>query len=542
MNPAALQRIALDVAAARSVPQVLAQVVSGVAAEPGVAMARIWMIGPGDQCDTCLLADECTWRERCLHLAASAGASRVDPARDWQALDGRFRRFPMGVRKVGRIASTGEPLLLSVEHDDGWLVDPEWARDEGLRCFAGQPLKFRDEVIGVLAVFARSDIDAQAFDWLRTFADHAAVAVANARAFEEVQHLREQLELERDYLRAELVDARAFAGIVGDSPAVRAMLTHIERVAPTDATVLVVGESGTGKELVASAIHEHSARAARPLVRVNCAAVPRDLFESEFFGHVRGAFTGATSDRKGRFQVADGGTLFLDEVGEIPLELQGKLLRVLQEGQFSPVGSDRAVSVDVRLVAATNRDLSQAVAEGSFREDLYYRLSVFPVNVPPLRARMQDVPALAMHFLRQLTSRRAAPSPVLRRRDVAALTAYHWPGNVRELQNVIERAVILASSDRLHFDLADSASARAHQGEVPGKTQALGNNGGRSDAPSRDFLTEDERVARLRADIRAALHAADGKLSGPGGAAELLGLRPSTLSSRMRALGMKRPR
>jgi len=535
VNPAALQRIALDVAGARSVPDVLDQVVRGIAAEPGVALARLWLVGPADECERCPLATECHERDRCLHLSASAGRSRVDPSRCWESLDGRFRRFPLGVRKVGRIGATGRPELLRVGDDAGWIADPVWVREEGLHCFAGQPLVFRGEVLGVLAVFARDGMDEQAFGWLRTFADHAAVAIANAHAFEEVERLREQLELERDYLREELVDARSFGGIVGESPAVREMLGRIERVAPADVGVLVVGESGTGKELVAAAIHENSARAGGPLVRVNCAAVPRELFESEFFGHVRGAFTGATTDRRGRFQVADGGTLFLDEVGEIPLELQGKLLRVLQEGQFSPVGSDRTVDVDVRVVAATNRDLQQAVRDGTFREDLYYRLSIFPVEVPPLRARMEDVPLLAAHFLRQITSRRAAPGPVLRRRDVAALLAYDWPGNVRELQNVIERAVILASADRLHIDLAPN-------GRPPAPAIADESPGGGDVASSRGFLTEAERVERLRADIRAALAAAGGKLSGPGGAAELLGLRPSTLASRMRSLGLERGR
>ncbi len=570
MNPAALQRIALDVAAARSVAGVLDQVVRGIAAEPGVALARLWLVRPGGPCADCPLADECGSRDRCLHLVASAGSSRVGPSTTWSRLDGRFRRFPLGVRKVGRIGATGRAELLRVDGDDGWLVDPAWARAEGVHCFAGQPLVYRGEVLGVLAVFAREGgMDEEGFGWLRTFADHASVAIANARAFEEVERLREQLELERDYLREEFVEAASAGGIVGDSAAVREMQARIERVAPTDVGVLVVGESGTGKELVACAIHERSARARRTLVRVNCAAIPRELFESEFFGHVRGAFSGATTDRKGRFQVADGGTLFLDEVGEIPLELQGKLLRVLQEGQFSPVGSDRTIEVDVRVVAATNRDLVQAVRDGTFREDLYYRLSVFPVDVPPLRDRKEDIPLLATHFLRQITSRRAAPAPVLRKRDIAALAAYDWPGNVRELQNVVERSVILASADRLHIDLAPARGGdegRPAPGRAPGGSAAQHGPGRRhadgaasADGPGREdgrraadgaaghdtpraFLTEDERLERMRADIEAALAAAGGKLSGPGGAAELLGLAASTLASRMRALGVERPR
>ncbi|MEL7375273.1 MAG: sigma 54-interacting transcriptional regulator, partial [Pseudomonadota bacterium] len=266
--------------------------------------------------------------------------------------------------------------------------------------------------------------------------------------------LRHELELERDYLREEVKVSLRFGRIVGDSPALTEMLAQLEAVAGTPASVLITGESGTGKELVAREVHARSERATGPLVKVNCASIPEELFESEFFGHVRGAFTGAVRDRIGRFQLADGGTIFLDEIGEIPLDLQGKLLRVLQENEFERVGEDVTRKVDVRVVAATNRDLVEAVEAGRFRGDLYYRLSVFPIAVPPLRERGDDVVALAQHFLQQ-TVRDFGRKPMqLTRRQAEALSRYPWPGNVRELKNVIERAVILSPGANLRLDLS----------------------------------------------------------------------------------------
>ncbi len=521
MDPQTLQQAALDVAQALSPDQVLATIVQGLAREPGVALARIWLVGPGDVCAECVVRAECPDRELCLHLRASAGTSR-DPDADWSRLDGRFRRFPLGVRKVGRVAATGEPLLLRVDGEP-WMADPAWGEREGILCFAGQPLIFRGEVLGVLAVFSRQAIGPDAFGWLRTFADQAAVALANARAFQEVQELRRQLELERDYLREELKVVQAFGRIVGESPAIQQVLQQVQVVAPSEATVLVEGESGTGKELVAVAVHEQSSRSRRPLVRVNCASIPHELFESEFFGHVQGAFTGALRDRAGRFQVADGGTLFLDEVGEIPLELQGKLLRALQEGQFSRVGEDAERTVDVRVVAATNRDLQREVRAGRFREDLYYRLTVFPIRVPPLRERREDIPLLAQHFI---DTQAAGPAGLrLRQSDVHALTAYDWPGNVRELQNVIERARIGARRGRLDLQIPNSA---------PRTDDA---------APPTPRLRTHAELRQLERDnLIAVLDHTRWKIAGPGGAAEFLGLHPATLSSRLKSLGIERPR
>ena len=262
---------------------------------------------------------------------------------------------------------------------------------------AAQPLICSGAVLGVLAVFDRKRLNEEEFRWLRIFADYAAVALTNARAFAQIEELRRKLEAENEYLREE-VESGTSSAIVGSSPVLRQVLDQISLVGPTDATVLIQGESGSGKELVARAIHECSSRKGRPMVKVNCGAIPATLFESEFFGHVRGSFTGAVRDRMGRFEAADGGTLFLDEVSEIPLTLQPKLLRVLQEGTFERVGEDRGRKVNVRVLAATNRDLRREAEAGGFRSDLYFRLSVFPIFVPPLRDRREDIPALAQNF------------------------------------------------------------------------------------------------------------------------------------------------
>lgn len=334
-------------------------------------------------------------------------------------------------------------------------------------------------------------------DWLRTIADHTAASIAGA-----------------------------FGELIGQGPALGAVARQIDLVAPTDAAVLVLGESGTGKELVAREVHRRSKRAERPLVKVNCAAVPRELYESEFFGHARGAFTGALRDRAGRFELADAGTLFLDEVGEIPLELQAKLLRVLQEGELERVGEERTRKVNVRLIAATNRDLRAEAEAGRFRQDLYYRLSVFPVELPPLRRRVEDIPLLAEHFLALAARKLGRPKPRLTLANVQQLQRYRWPGNVRELQHVIERTVITADGARLAVELP---VAEAPSASLP------------ASIPVADSVLTNAEVRRLEADnIRTALRRAKGKVSGSGGAAELLGMKPTTLASRIKALGLSR--
>jgi transcriptional regulator with GAF, ATPase, and Fis domain len=412
------------------------------------------------------------------------------------------------------------PLHLD-EHEikhSHWTASPDWVAREGIKGFAGHPLIFRGEVLGVLAVFSRKPVSPEQFEWLRLFADQAAVAIANARAFEQIEHLRQKLELENDYLRSEVKEN--FGGFVGGSAPLRNVLEQIDLVAPA-AAVLILGESGTGKELVARAIHDRSKRRSRALVKVNCASIPHQLFESEFFGIAKGAFTGALNDRVGRFQVADEGTLFLDEIAEIPMLLQGKLLRVLQEGEFERVGEDRTRRVDVRIIAATNRNLRHEVAAGRFREDLFFRLSVFPLEIPTLRSRREDIPILAAYFLRQVATRSNLSMPRLTPTNVQALTDYSWPGNIRELQNVVERAVILSKGGALHFELQESATI----------------------SPQKDIsepATQKQWLESQRANIKAALAKSGGRIYGKGGAAELLGLRPTTLSSRIAALGIKR--
>jgi PAS domain S-box-containing protein len=394
-----------------------------------------------------------------------------------------------------------------VENEVFWCKDgtPVWVE------YTSTPIRDRGVVVGAVIVFRDVSQRREADEKLR-----AALA--------EVGQLRERLEQENAYLQEEIRIETNPRGIIGRTAAVQQTLRQVSLVAPTDATVMITGESGTGKELIARAIHEASNRRNRPLIRVNCAAVPRELFESEFFGHVRGAFTGALRDRIGRFELAHGGTLFLDEVGEIPLELQGKLLRVLQEGHFERVGEERTRAVDVRVIAATNRELKREVQQGRFREDLYFRLNVFPIESVPLRDRREDIPLLAQHFL--VSESKALKSDLrLSEGDVRRLTQYDWPGNVRELQNVIERAAILAQNGRLRIDLPDQ-----YAGEIRVVTRRP-----KSDvAPV--VLTEDEMRDQERSNIAAALKICGGKIFGKGGAAELLAIKPTTLASRIKAL------
>jgi PAS domain S-box-containing protein len=349
-------------------------------------------------------------------------------------------------------------------------------------------------------------------------------------ALAENAQLREELELERDYLREEVNVALQFGRIVGKSPALNHMLAQVKAVAETPANVLVLGESGAGKELVARAIHTQSPRAEAALVKVNCASIPRELFESEFFGHVKGAFTGAHRDRVGRFQLADKGTIFLDEVGEIPLELQGKLLRVLQESEFERVGDDITRSVDVRVIAATNRSLEELVVAGKFREDLFYRLSVFPIEVPPLRKRTEDVIQLAQHFLENTCNDFGRKPLKLTRGQAASLLAYDWPGNVRELKNVIERAVILSKGNTLRLDLSLPGSSATRGAAEIGAAGKEGN-----------VLTENQMRSLQKQNYIAALKRADWRVSGKEGAAELLGVKPTTLTDRIKSLGIRKP-
>ena len=350
------------------------------------------------------------------------------------------------------------------------------------------------------------------------------------RDYQEIKCLKDELEQERDYLREELNVSTNFGDIIGSSPALYRTLAQIEAVAVTPSTVLILGDSGVGKEMIARAIHNKSQRSEGPLVKVNCASIPKELFESEFFGHVRGSFTGAHRDRVGRLQLANGGTLFLDEVGEIPLDLQGKLLRALQEQEFERVGDEKTIKVDVRIVAATNRDLFKEVSEGRFREDLYYRLSVFPVSVPPLRERKPDIGLLAQHFL-QLSCQEFGRDPMgLSSAQVKLLARHDWPGNIRELKNVIERAVILSSDSKLRLDLA-----------MPQADLAFADVESPVESDRDDFLTDQQFRQLEKQNMEKALRSCNWKIAGEDGAAALMGLKPSTLTYRMNLFGLSKP-
>jgi len=527
VNCANLPEVMVSMAQNRSLHDVLCAVVRGIAECPNLILARIWLIEGGDICETCRFRSECPDQTRCLHLVASAGNPRSGSL-DYSRLDGAFRRFPIGVRKIGRVAGTGEPLLLAdVQGTEDWIAEPAWMKREGVKTFAAQPLMFRGDVLGVLAIFDAGVLGAADFQWLRVFADHAAVSIANARAFEEIEFLKARLEEENNYLREEVSSALGVGDIIGSSPGLKKVMQQIQLVAATEATVLVTGESGTGKELVARAIHENSPRKDRALIKVNCGAVPETLFESEFFGHVKGSFTGALKDKPGRFELADGGTLFLDEIGEVPLAMQAKLLRVLQEQEIERVGDTRTRKISVRIIAATNRDLKKEVEAGRFRQDLFYRLSVFPIEIPALRERRDEIAPLASHFVKQSARRMNRPAPRVTQATMNQLTAHDWPGNVRELQNAVERAVILAQGGPLRFELAPAQDASPKPAAPSTATHVK-------------LLTRDELKRHERESIAAALKQCGGKIFGSDGAAELLAMKPTTLASRIKALGIKR--
>ncbi len=361
----------------------------------------------------------------------------------------------------------------------------------------------------------------------RDVSERKALQEQQRIAFEEIKRLKEQLEQERDYLRDEVNVSMHYGEIIGESQALKRTLTQLAAVAPTPANVLILGESGVGKEMIARAIHAQSERSDKPLVRVNCASIPKDLFESEFFGHVKGSFTGAHQDRVGRLELADGGTLFLDEIGEIPLSQQGKLLRALQEQEFERVGDEKTTKVDVRVVSATNRDLSQEVKAGRFREDLYYRVSVFPIEVPPLRDRIDDIEPLTLHFLKLITAELGRDSLQITQRQLSLLRKHEWPGNIRELKNVIERAAISSTGTRLRIDLALPNTVSATPSSEPPPNES-------------DFVTDEEFRLMEKANITAALRHANWRIWGKDGAADLLGLNPSTLKYRMKQLDVKK--
>jgi transcriptional regulator with GAF, ATPase, and Fis domain len=531
-DPGFASRLLLEISQEQSLDQLLKKLVARILERKPIARVRIWLIERGDVCATCIRRPECPSQIRCLHAVASGSrviASEVND--DIRRLD-THSRIPLGVGVVGRIGSTGQPTVLGdLDKDAGDMASISWLVPEQIRGFNGVPIIYQGEILGVIGVFSRSNVPEEAQVWGRIFADHVAGTIATTRAFDEIKRLKLQLEQQNAYLQEEVVQAKAFGSLIGRSAALGQVINQIDLVAPTDASVLILGETGTGKELVAHEIHRRSRRAARPLIRVNCASIPHELYESEFFGHVKGAFTGAIRDRAGRFEAAEGGTLFLDEIGEVPLDVQGKLLRALQEKRYERVGEDRTRLADVRIVAATNRDLRKEVAAGRFREDLYYRLNVFPIHIAPLRERTDDIALLAQHFIELSAKDMRCPRPRLTRAALTRLLAYDWPGNIRELRNVIERGVIIARGGNLDVDLPMSVGTVASQ--APARSD--------EEEGARAFLTESEMDQQVRGNLLAILNKAEWKIKGPDGAAELLGVKPTTLVSRIKKLGLQRP-
>lgn len=427
--------------------------------------------------------------------------------------------IPVRRAEVDELLRSGRPRELEVDREGSPGSDV--ARAEGIRHGWTFPLLSRGRALGFFTVGRRDEarFDADEVDLLALVAGQVATALDNALAYREIAGLKDQLAREKLYLEDEIRSEMSFDEIVGRSEALRRVLRQVETVAPTDSTVLIHGETGSGKELVARAIHDRSARSGRTFVKLNCAAIPSGLLESELFGHQKGAFTGAIADRVGRFELASGGTVFLDEIGEVPLELQPKLLRILQEREFERLGSSRTLRTDARLIAATNRDLEAMVEGGTFRADLFYRLNVFPIHVPPLRERPEDIPLLVRHFVQLLgrkTNRRVETVPS---ETMNALTRYDWPGNIRELQNLIERALILTNGPVLRVPL-DGLRPRS----------------GSSSVPATRTLREAERE-----HVLSVLEETGWVLGGPRGAAARLGMNRSTLQFRLKRLGLARP-
>jgi formate hydrogenlyase transcriptional activator len=428
--------------------------------------------------------------------------------------------WPRNGSRCGWVTDNGRPLLTPDLREGPQYLEHSWLLQDGILSALSVPLGEKGKVIGTLNVGSREiarygEADSEL---LVAIADQVVLAIQNMLAYEEIAALKSRLEQENVYLQEERQTDAAFADVVGESPAIQKVLASVRMVAGTDSTVLVTGETGTGKEVVVRAIHGLSGRKNKILVKVNCAALPSGVIESELFGHEKGAFTGALARRIGRFELANGGTLFLDEVGDLPLELQAKLLRVLQEGEFERLGGTQTLKVNVRMIAATNRDLMRAVDEGRFRADLFYRLNVFPIAIPPLRERLEDVPRLTRHFAMIYASKMGKSIDTIGEQTMKKLVTYGWPGNVRELQNVIERAVILSPKSRLELD--DSLAA------------TVADRGTKSERTLEDIE---------RDHIVSVLESVGWRVSGERGAGRILGLKRTTLEARMKKLGISRP-
>ena len=521
----------------RSLDSLLNKLIDAIIEGPSdVVCAQIWLLEKGDLCIACPMAHHCSDHSQCLHLHIGKVHPRFYVSDRDKLINDPNSRIPLGIGLLGESTQSGQQNYIP-----DWRKHPssieglEWIKEKNIKGFAATPIMFRDKILGAVIGFTTHKLEEAGKPWGHIFAHFLGGAIVNARAIEEILHLKSQLELQNEYLKELVVETKAFGHLVGQSAALQRIISQIELVASTDASVLILGETGTGKELVAYEIHERSNRKNGPMVRVNCASIPKELFESEFFGHVKGAFTGAVKDRPGRFETAEGGTLFLDEIGEIPLEMQGKLLRVLQEKRYERVGDDKTRIANVRIVAATNRDLKKAVDARQFREDLYYRINVFPIQVAPLRERRDDIPLLVKHFIDLSVKELRCNTPKLTRSALATLQNYDWPGNIRELRNVVERAVILSRGGNLHFNIpidTKSANTAVHFPSTNTSTDTL----------EPDYLTEEEMNQRQKENTFKVLQKTNWKIKGADGAAALLGIKPTTLLSRIKKMGLQRPR
>ena len=517
-----LRGITRQMATAEDFETVLQSIVTALVDRGAGILARIFLLMEDHECAICRprvgTGQMPAFPGRTLHLVAEGGIRPSDPT--------VLHRVPLDSKlPVAEIARTRQAFVI-----DDWRTIEQLATDQriallwsalGVVGVAGYPLEVHGELIGAIGYLARRTITPDEFEVLGIFADQAAMAIKSAYLFRDLARAKDRLEIENEYLQDELRGDAAFDHIIGQSASLRAVLRKVRQVSEVETTVLIMGETGTGKELIARAIHEASPRKDRPLIKINCGAIPQGIVESELFGHEKGAFTGAIQKRIGRFELADRGTLFMDEVGELPLDTQVKLLRVLQEQEFERVGSARPMKVDVRLIAATNRDLEQEVAEGRFRSDLFYRLNVFPIRIPPLRERAGDIPVLVDHFLAQFQRKMGKTLTRVDDRSMEQLQRYAWPGNIRELQNVLERACVLANGPVVSV----GETLRSITNATP--------SSGVPALPPLQTLEDSER-----AHIKRALAAAGGRVHGALGAAELLGINPSTLRSRMQKLGI----
>ncbi len=497
-----LKELLIKMTSERSIDILLKMIIEHMVQRPHIAIVQIWLKKQGDICNDCVISTNCKKNTLCLHLVASGGTSIKKKENNWSVLTGPRKRIPINFSTIGKVAKKKRALSKDeIEKEIDWQQRDIWAEGEKINGFGAQPLLFKNEVLGVIAIYSRIKADKvkEGKFWVKMIAHSAAATIANVKAFNEIDHLKSQLKLENAYLKEEIIEARAFGDIIGESPHLMNIVDQIELVAPTNANVFIFGESGTGKELVAREIHKRSLKKAMPMIKVNCATIPRGLYESEFFGHIKGAFTGAIKDRAGRFQAADQGTLFLDEIGEIPIELQSKLLRVLQEGAYERIGEDITRHVNVRIIAATNRKIKQ------------------------------DIKPLAYHFLKNISNDMQRKIPEISKTNMEKLVSYSWPGNVRELRNVLERSVITSKEGKLEFNISDNPDEGSPD---PQKFNSIN--------LKTKILTDQEITALSNKNIINAIEVCNKKIYGKHGAAAMLNIPPTTLSSRLKKINFQK--